>query len=330
MFLFFLIITVSATDYFIEPFDDIDRWINSSTREEPEKMGTFELTDDNQLKTSQDARFYTMWAPLDTVVDQEDKDFVIQYSIQLENTDFKCGGSYLKLLSYDGDLSEINHETPYQLMFGPDHNCNSKSKVHAIFGDKPWSNSVSADVLSDGAEHFFSLVIRPNNSYSYFVDGEEVESGDIEEVWALLEPKKIKDPSVSKPNDWPIAEILDESHVKPKGYDDILETIVDFEAFQPDDWDNEEDGAWEPPNIPNPEYEGPWHQRYIPNPEYEGEWIHPMIPNPEYVSNSSIYKQVQGANVIGFEIWNFDSGVLFDNIIVSDDSSKVEAEITEM
>jgi hypothetical protein len=63
MFLFFLIITVSATDYFIEPFDDIDRWINSSTREEPEKMGTFELTDDNQLKTSQDARFYTMWAP---------------------------------------------------------------------------------------------------------------------------------------------------------------------------------------------------------------------------------------------------------------------------
>jgi len=30
---------------------------------------------------------------------------------------------------------------------------------------------------------------------------------------------------------------------------------------------------------------------------------------------------VSGANVIGFELWNFDSGVSFDKIIVSDEWS---------
>lgn len=330
MFLLLLLTSAAATSYFIEPFNDIDRWLDSTTREDPEKMGTFEVTDGSKLKTGQDARFYAMFAPLDTPVDQQGKDFVLQYSIQLENTDFKCGGSYLKLLQYDGDIAEINHDTPYRLMFGPDHSCNSKSKVHAIFDQTPWSKTQTAQILSDGDTHTFSLVVRPNNSYSYYVDGEEVASGDIEDAWALLEPKQLKDPDVSKPSDWPTPEILDESHVKPEGYDDIPKTIVDLGAVQPGDWDSGEDGAWEPPEIPNPEYKGPWRQRRIPNPEYTGEWIHPMIPNPDYVANETIYQQVHGANVIGFELWNFDSGVLFDDIVVSDDVADVHRDATEM
>jgi len=31
----------------------------------------------------------------------------------------------------------------------------------------------------------------------------------------------------------------------------------DFQ-FQPEDWDDEEDGEWTAPTIPNPEYKGPW------------------------------------------------------------------------
>ena len=27
---------------------------------------------------------------------------------------------------------------------------------------------------------------------------------------------------------------------------------------QPEDWDDEEDGEWTVPTIPNPEYKGPW------------------------------------------------------------------------
>lgn len=330
MFLFLLLTSATGTSYFLEPFNDIDRWVDSTTRADPEKMGEFEVTDDLKLKTGQDARFYTMFAPLDVTVDQKDKDFVLQYSIQLKNTDFKCGGSYLKLLQYDGDLEDIDHETPYQLMFGPDHSCNSKSKVHAIFNETSWSKTETADILSDGDTHTFSLVIHPNNSYEYYVDGEEIVAGDIEDAWPLLEPRQIKDPDVNKPSNWPVAEILDKSHVKPEGYDDIPQMMVDLGASHPDAWDSEEDGVWEPPEIPNPEYKGPWHQRRIPNPEYKGEWEHPLISNPDYVANATIYQQVHGANVIGFELWNFDSGVLFDDIVVSDDVSDVHRENTEM
>lgn len=28
--------------------------------------------------------------------------------------------------------------------------------------------------------------------------------------------------------------------------------------IQPEDWDDEEDGEWTAPTIPNPEYKGPW------------------------------------------------------------------------
>lgn len=40
------------------------------------------------------------------------------------------------------------------------------------------------------------------------------------------------------------------------GYDDIPEFIDDTQAERPEDWNEEEDGVWEPPKIPNPEFKG--------------------------------------------------------------------------
>jgi len=31
--------------------------------------------------------------------------------------------------------------------------------------------------------------------------------------------------------------------------------------LQPEDWDDEADGEWEAPLIPNPEFKGPWTQK---------------------------------------------------------------------
>jgi len=45
---------------------------------------------------------------------------------------------------------------------------------------------------------------------------------------------------------------------KPEGYDDIAKEIVDPEATKPEDWDDELDGDWEAPKVPNPEFKGPW------------------------------------------------------------------------
>ena len=319
-----LITSAYATTFFSETFENDSKWVESSTRHDEDKMGSFILTEDQKLKTNTDARFYTMFASMDNPVKQDDRDFVVQYSIKLDNTDFKCGGAYLKLLETDDELEIINHETPYKLMFGPDFSCDSSSKVHAIFTDTQWSVKTDAAILKDGEEHTFALVIRPDNTYSYYVDNAELHSGDFEDAWPLLEPRKIDDPNESKPKDWPLPTMLDINDVKPEGYDNIPKTLVDFESMKPEDWDEEEDGMWEPSEMQNPDYTGPWTQRKIPNPDYDGPWVHPTIENPDYVSNATVYNQVSGANVVGFELWNFDSGVLFDNIIVSDEWSATD------
>lgn len=49
-----------------------------------------------------------------------------------------------------------------------------------------------------------------------------------------------------------------------------------------EDWDDEDDGEWEAPMIPNPEYKGEWTPKMIDNPRYKGEWTPKMIPNPDF------------------------------------------------
>ena len=34
--------------------------------------------------------------------------------------------------------------------------------------------------------------------------------------------------------------------------------FISFFLDQPEDWDDEEDGEWKSPTVPNPEYKGPW------------------------------------------------------------------------
>lgn len=51
--------------------------------------------------------------------------------------------------------------------------------------------------------------------------------------------------------------------------------------------DQDMDGEWEAPQIPNPTCEtapgcGTWKQPMIDNPNYKGKWKPPMIDNPNY------------------------------------------------
>lgn len=63
--------------------------------------------------------------------------------------------------------------------------------------------------------------------------------------------------------------IDDPEAVKPDGWSSPA-TIADPEAEQPGDWDEEADGAWDAPQIPNPEYQPEWRAERIPNPAYTG------------------------------------------------------------
>merc|ERR1719343_308663 len=123
--------------------------------------------------------------------------------------------------------------------------------------------------------------------------------------------------------------ILDENDVKPDGWDDIPATLPDPDAEKPEDWDDEEDGEWEPPVIANPDFKGVWKQKEIENPDYKGIWEAPLIDNPDFVEDPNLY-HLGELGYAGFEIWQVKSGTIFDNIIITDslDEAKEFAEAT--
>ena len=75
------------------------------------------------------------------------------------------------------------------------------------------------------------------------------------------------------------------------------------QAVKPDDWNEDEDGEWEPTTIRNPEYKGKWKPKMIANPDYKGKWEHPQIPNPAYKPDDKLSQRCNGCTLIGFELW---------------------------
>merc|ERR1711991_914832 len=143
----------------------------------------------------------------------------------------------------------------------------------------------------DTTTHLYRFVLSADNTYGIFIDGEEKQTGSIEDGWDVLPPKMIKDPSESKPADWV---------------------------------DEELDGEWEAPMIDNPDNKGPWSPKQIKNPEYVGEWVHPEIANPDYVEDPEIY-HFADIGAVGLEIWQVKSGTIFDNILVTDSIEEADA-----
>jgi calnexin len=157
------------------------------------------------------------------------------------------------------------------------------------------------------------------------------------------EREHIVDPEASKPEDWDESqpkEIIDENAEIPSDWlVDEEPLIPDPTAKQPEDWDEEIDSKWEPklienpkcsgisgcgkwskPMITNPLYKGKWIAPKIKNPEYKGKWSPKMIPNPNYYEPNP-YKQLETITAIGFELWTMSSGIIFDNILITDDEN---------
>merc|ERR1712178_630795 len=330
-----LLCTVTAKIYFKEQFDEsyTDRWTESTEWKKAGEMGSFENTagtvyadaNDKGIKTSQDARFYAISAPLTEAFNNEGKDLVLQYSIR-HDVEPDCGGAYIKLLP-KVDAKTFGGPSEYSVMFGPDV-CGHQKRTHVIFnynGDNLLTKN-EPRCETDTKRHTYTLIVKPDNTYKVLIDNEEAKSGSLFDDWDFLEPKEIKDPETSKPEDWvDETKIPDPEDTKTEGYDDIPETIPDPEAEQPEDWDVEEDGEWEPPQISNPGYKGEWTQKQIDNPDYKGEWVHPMVANPAYKDDDTVYNRCNPCTAIGFELWQVKSGSLFDDIIVTDSIEEAKA-----
>ena len=329
--------TASATTYFSESFDDsyTERWTVPTKWKDASELGTFTHTagkysgdeSNKGIQTTTDARFHGIVAPLETEFKSTDKTLVLQYSVKNEQ-ELGCGGAYIKLLPTETtDVDSFGGDTPYAIMFGPDK-CGYNSRTHVIFTYKGENLLVKREprMETGSLTNTYTLIVKPDNTYEVRINNEEVQSGSLYDDFDFLEPKEIKDPEQSKPSDWVDNAMMDDPEdTKPEGYDDIPETIPEEGAEQPEDWDVEEDGEWEPPMVPNPEYKGPWKPRQIENPDYKGPWEHPLIPNPDFVDDKNVYDVcANGCGFVGFELWQVEAGTIFDNILVTDSVEEAE------
>jgi len=329
-----LAVAVNAKIHFHEEFKDgdawADRWITS--QHDGKTFGKFELTpgkfyadeSNKGLKTTQDAHFYaisTKFSPFSNAKSP----LVIQFTVKHEQN-IDCGGGYLKVFDCSLEPEKLHGETPYLLMFGPDICGPGTKKVHVIFNYKEKNHLIQRDIRckDDVFTHVYTLIVEPDQTYQVLIDGEKVQSGSLEDDWEFLEPKKIKDPAASKPEDWDDnPTIPDETDSKPEDWDQP-EHIADPEATKPEDWDDEMDGEWEPPQIDNPDFKGEWKPKQIENPNYKGAWVHPEIDNPAYKPDNEIYRQGEICGV-GLDLWQVKSGTIFDSILIGDDLSEAEA-----
>uniref|UniRef100_A0AAY5E909 Calreticulin n=1 Tax=Electrophorus electricus TaxID=8005 RepID=A0AAY5E909_ELEEL len=316
---------------------DYGQWMLSSGK----FYGDAEL--DKGLQTSQDARFYALSSRFEPF-SNDGKTLVVQFTVKHEQK-IDCGGGYAKIFAADLDQSAMHGDSKYHIMFGPDICGYSTKKVHVIFNYKGQNHLIKKDIRckDDEHTHLYTLILRPDQTYEVKIDNEKVESGSLEEDWDFLPPKKIKDPEAKKPENWDDnATIDDPEDTKPEvrlcvnrtlNPQPLLfclfqdwdkpENIPDPDAKKPEDWDEEMDGEWEPPMIPNPEYKGEWKPKQIDNPNYKGKWVHPEIDNPEYTADVSIYKY-DNIGVIGLDLWQVKSGTIFDNFLITDDIKEAE------
>jgi len=158
------------------------------------------------------------------------------------------------------------------------------------------------------------------------------------EEW--VDEPKMDDPESKKPDDWDEdapPRIADPAEEKPAAWlDDAPLKVHDPKATPPDDWDVDEDGEWEAPMVDNPDCSGAgkgcgeWKAKQIANPEYKGKWHAPKVDNPAYlglwkprqVDNPHFFEDdapwaMAPIGGIGIELWTMQSGILFDNIVLT-------------
>ena len=102
------------------------------------------------------------------------------------------------------------------LFSGPDICGPGTKKVHVIFNYKGKNLLIKKDIRckDDELTHVYTLIVKPDNTYTVKIDNKDVKSGSLEEDWDFLAPKEIPDPEASKPEDWVDSEMMDDPEDK--------------------------------------------------------------------------------------------------------------------
>eukprot|EP00792_Barthelona_sp_PAP020_P007553 TRINITY_DN3149_c7_g1_i1.p1 TRINITY_DN3149_c7_g1~~TRINITY_DN3149_c7_g1_i1.p1 ORF type:complete len:623 (+),score=252.34 TRINITY_DN3149_c7_g1_i1:31-1899(+) len=355
---------------FFDPLSSLDNWVQTKEKEwqgefiVAKPSGFSGLPLQKGIVFSEEGKRYGYSTKFDEPLNFNGKPLVVQYEVKFQEG-LMCGGAYLKLLQSLEDPYKFKDTTPYVIMFGPDR-CGATNKVHFIY---KYENPLSGEyqehhlknpppVPTDEISHLYTLILRPDYTYSVLIDNQVFKKGSILEDFEppLNPPKTIDDPNDIKPEDWVDEEyIADPDDVKPEDWDetapkmivdpdDIMpeDWLVDEEQFIPDpedvapeDWDEEEDGEYLSNMIPNPKCEsngcGPYEPKMIPNPAYKGPFIPKQIKNPAFkgiwapqkIENPHYFetKEPEFDSIvgIGFDLFSMNKGVLFNNLLVCND-----------
>ncbi|KAH3672738.1 hypothetical protein WICMUC_004144 [Wickerhamomyces mucosus] len=324
------------------------------------------------LKTP--AAHHAISAKLPHEFDNNNNTLALQYEVKTQEG-LKCGGAYLKLLNAGSidDNNEFDSDTPYQVMFGPDR-CGSNDQIHFIVRrfDKDVEKVIEKHLkfpprsIRSNISTLYTLIIEPNQNFQIRINGEVVKYGNLLEKGTfqpefippkhILDPEDIKpetwddrlyilDPDFpNKPDDWDEQQpfyIEDPNDKIPEGWlIDEPKLVIDENALKPEEWDDEEDGEWIAPSIPNPKCEvgcGIWKPKFIENPKYKGNWVQPEIENPNYqgewvprsIENPNYFEDnpsnlEEKVGYLGFELWSIENNIFFDNIYLGHSIAEAE------
>lgn len=139
------------------------------------------------------------------------------------------------------------------------------------------------------------LVLKPDNSFSLYINKRVVASGNLlNDLTPPINPsRQIPDPTDRKPDDW-----------------DDRERVADVNVIKPDDWDERMNGEWVAPLIDNPNYRGP----YVPR----------LIENPDWFEDLGPFKSLISFDALGLELWSMNEDIYFDNFLITDDHTVAE------
>lgn len=129
------------------------------------------------------------------------------------------GGKFIQLSSFfillDAQIKLIPKFAQYifQCLTCTRMQCNSLNTSIRMVVNVYFFNLLQDDEYS----HLYTLIVNPDNTYEVKIDNKKVESGNLEDDWDFLPPKKIKDPEAKKPEDWDDREkIPDPDDKKPE------------------------------------------------------------------------------------------------------------------
>ena len=207
--------------YLLEQFstkDSLKSWIQGKEQKGKWELRSTLLTspskEDYGLVMSEPNQHYGLSKMLFTPANAEKKPLVIQYELKTTKG-LNCGGGYVKLLTENPKghkLELLNDSTPYGIMFGPDRCGPTTDKVHFILRHRNSKNDeISEKHLKNPPKTkdselstLYTLVIRPDNSFSIKIDNETVQKGNLltDMEPPINPPEFIDDPQDRKPQDW--------------------------------------------------------------------------------------------------------------------------------